>query len=294
MTAREATRKAGRQFLASVVITRTTALFPSAVFIQWDIEPDRGDGGKFVVDVYRAGAPEGPWEQIAASLLNTFNFLDNKFNLPPPQHPSDKREGVNLFALSREVYYKVIVTPPSGTAFSSDPTPIEPGLDIRTRLFKRKILRDEKTAFRRLNGIPIIVLKRRHWGTRCPDCWDSVTNEGTIEHCATCYGTTFVGGYWAPILIRGRRTPGAIEAQIAGHGETEVKAVNFIVLDYPHLEYKDILVDLRRNDRFRVERVTPTELKTVIVHQTCTCSELGRNSVEYSVPVDPTTSPPLY
>jgi hypothetical protein len=280
--------------MATVTITRTTALFPRAVFVQWDIDPDRGDGGTFIVNVYRAGSPGGPWELIGASLRDAYHFLDKNFNLPPSPKSTDAHEGVNLFSLSRDIYYQVVVTPPSGVQFISAPTPVEPGLDARTRLFKRKILRDESIAFRRLNGIAIIVLKRRHWGTRCRACWDPVTNEGTREHCRTCYGTTFEGGYWAPVLIRGRRTPGAVETQIAAHGETEVKAVNFIVLDYPHLEYKDILVDLRRNDRFRIERVTPTELKTVAVHQTCACSELGRNSVEYDVPVDPDTTPSLY
>ena len=280
--------------MANVQITRTTALFPSAVFVQWDIEPD--ESGQHVVDVYRAGSPNGPWEPIASSLASAYHYLDKNFNLPPPPMSTDKREGLNLFSLSREVYYMVTVTPPSGIAnqFSSDPTPVEPGLDKRTRLFKRKILRDEATAFRRLNGIPLIVLKRLQWGTRCRECWDPVTKEGTKEHCKQCFGTTFEGGYWAPVLIRGRRTPGAVDTNMTAHGDSDVKLVNFILLDYPHVEYNDILVDLRRNDRFIVQRVTPTELKTVYVHQTIAASEIARDAVEYEMRVDPNTTPPLY
>lgn len=280
--------------MASVVLTRTTVLYPSAVFLQWDINAD--ESGVHTVDIYRAGAPNGPWEQIASALPAAYNFTDSNFNAPAPTDPTAVREGLNLFSLSRDVYYVVTVTPPSGTvnAFSTDPTPIEPGLDKRTRLFKRKILRDESVAFRRLNGIQIVVLKRRHWGTRCPDCWDPVTKEGTLEHCSTCYGTTYIGGYWTPMLIRGRRTPGAVETNIGAHGNQEVKYVNFVVLDYPHLEYQDVIVDLRRNERFLVQRVAPTELKTVIVHQTCACSYIAHDAVEYEVPVDVEKTPPLY
>lgn len=280
--------------MASVEITRTTALFPSAVYIQWDIEPD--ESGVHVVAVDRAGSPEGPWENIASSLPNTYQFVDRLFNLPPAVTSAEAHEGLNLFSISREVYYRVTVTPPSGSAnnFSSAPTPIEPGLDRRTRLFKRKILRDESTAFRNLNGIPIIVLKRKNWGTRCKECWDPVTKDGTKEHCSNCYGTTFEGGYWQPVLIRGRRSPGAVDTQMTAHGDSEVKYVTFIVLDYPHLEYKDILVDLHRNQRYIIQRVTRTELKTVPVHQTIAASELARDAVEYEVPVDPRTTPPLY
>ena len=280
--------------MATVVITRTTALFPSAVFIQWDINPD--ESGTHVVDVFRAGAPEGPWQLIASALSNAYHYLDSNFNLVPPPEPIDRHEGLNLLSLSREVYYQVTVTPPSGMAgaFSSTPVSIEPGLDRRTRLFKRKILRDEATAFRRLNGIPIIVLKRLHWGTRCSDCWDPVTKEGTQEHCLKCFGTTYEGGYWAPILVRGRRSPGAVDSSTTAHGDSDLKFVNFIVLDYPHIEYNDILVDLRRNDRFIVQRVTATELKTVCVHQTIAASEIARNAVEYKIKVDPITTPALY
>jgi len=171
---------------------------------------------------------------------------------------------------------------------------VEPGLDVRTRLFKRKILRDEATAFRRLNGVPLVVLKRRRWGTRCPECFDPVTRESTLEHCPVCFGTSFQGGYWAPVSIRGRKSAAPVQTQLTAHGESEVKTVTFAILDYPHLEYKDVLVDLRRNDLYEVQIVTPTELKGVTVHQSLTASLLGRNSIEYRVPVDPATSASLY
>jgi hypothetical protein len=278
--------------LPSVSITRTTALFPSAVFVQWDIAQDAP--APFLVDVYRAGSPNGPWEALGLALRDAYHFLDDRFNLPPPENPDAEHVGLNFFSLSRDVYYRVDVTPDGGALFSSAPTPVEPGLDRRTRLFKRKILHDESVAFRVLNGIPLAVLKRRHWGPRCTNCYDPTTREATLEHCPVCLGTAFVGGYWAPVYIRGRRTPAPVQTQLTAHGDSDTKVLNFVILDYPRLEYKDVLVDLRRDDRYRVEGVTTTELKGVPVHQVISASELGRNSVEYSVLVDPNTVPPLY
>jgi hypothetical protein len=284
----------GRTSLARVEISKTTALYPNAVFVQWNIYPD--EDGVHLVDVARSGAPDGPWEPVAQSLANAYQYLDSHFNLPPPPRSTDIREGLHFFSLTRDVYYRVTVTPPSGPTneFTSSPTPIEPGLDRRTRLFKRKILRDEATAFRRLNGIPIIALKRRHWGTRCRDCYDPGLREGTMEHCRTCYGTTFEGGYWSSVLIRGRRSPAPVQTQISEKGKSELNLVTFITLDYPHLEPDDLLVDVQRNDRFLVQIVTPTLLKTVVVHQTLTASLVERGATEYEVPVDPNTAPPLY
>lgn len=279
--------------MGKVEIRRTTALFPNAVFVQWDIEPD--ESGALLVDIERSQSPSGPWESIADSLLNAYNFLDDRFNTPPPG-PEDVngREGVNLFSLAKNIYYRVTVWQPSGASLVSDPTPVEPGLDRRTRLLKRKILRDQAVGYRNLNGIPIILLKRRRWGDRCTQCYDPVTKQSTLEHCPVCFGTSYTGGYWAPTLIRGRREAATVEAHMESSGDAEVKIADFNVLDYPLIEYKDIIVDLVRNDRYQVQRAHGTELKSVTVHQKVTASLLGRNSIEYGILIDPAATPPLY
>jgi hypothetical protein len=280
--------------VSTVHITRTTALYPSAVFIQWDVETE--ESGAFFVDIARAQGPDGPWESIATGLRDAYNFIDNQFNLPPADPKNAGREGVNLFSLARAIYYQVTVIPPSGSAhaFESHAEPVEPGLDRRTRLFKRKILHDQAVGYRRLNGVPLIVFKRKRWGDRCPQCYDPVTKESTLEHCATCFGTSFVGGYWTPTLIRGRREAATVESSMTSHGDSDVKFADFNILDYPLVEYKDIVVDLVRNDRYQVQRTHHTELKSVTVHQKLTASLLGRNSIEYKLLADPTAIPPLY
>jgi hypothetical protein len=280
--------------VSSVHITRTTALFPTAVFLQWDVESD--ESGAFFVDVARSESPEGPWESVVTGLRSAYNLVDTQFNLPPAASGTPGREALNLFSLARAIYYQITVTPPSGVAnaFVSEATPVEPGLDTRTRLLKRKILHDQGVGYRRLNGIPLVVLKRRRWGDRCPECYDPVTKESTLEHCAVCFGTAFVGGYWAPVLIRGRREAAAVESQMTSHGDSDTKIADFNVLDYPLIEYKDIIVDVVRNDRYQVQRVHHTELKSVTVHQKLTATLLGRNSVEYKILVDTSAVPALY
>lgn len=276
-------------------ITRTTALFPSSVFVQWDVASD--ESGTFLVDVFRSGGPEGPWEPVAVGLRDAYNVVDDRFNLPPgPPDNASGREPLSLFSLSREVFYMITVTPPSGSAgaFSSPPTPVEPGLDRRTRLRKRKLLRDLSVAFHRLNGVPFALLKRRRWGSRCRVCWDPVLREATHEHCPTCFGTGFEDGYWRQVRVRGRREAATVQTQLTAHGETDVKYADFIILDFPRLEYKDLVVDLRSDDRYEVQRMSPTELKGITVHQKLTTSLLGRNSVEYKVPVNVVGNPGFY
>lgn len=277
--------------MSKVAITRTTPLFPDGVFVQWAIASD--EDGAHYIDVERSGGPAGPWEGLVTGLRDAYNYHDDLTRQPATQ-PSGGRTELNQLTLARAIYYRVTAMPPSGVAFSSEPTLVEPHLDQRNKLLKRKILRDQAVGYRRLNGIPIIVLKRRRWGDRCPVCYDVVTKQATIEHCTSCYSTSFVGGYWAPILIRGRREATAVDINLTSHGDTDTVQASFNLLDYPMVEYKDVLVDLVRNDRYEVQRVHETELQSVPVHQKVVASCLSRSSIEYLIPVDPTTTPKLY
>lgn len=251
------------------------------------------ESGSHLVDVYRAGGINGPWEHVFGPEPDAYHFLDDKFNLPSQEGHG---AGLNSFSLARSIYYQVKVTPPSGgaNAFTSYPTEIDPGLDKRTRLFKRKILRDQATAFRRLNGVPLTILKRRHWGPHCSHCYDHVLRQATIEHCTQCYGTGYEGGYWNPIAVRGRKGTGPIQTEMTSHGESDIQVVNFTILDYPNLEDKDLIVDMRRNDRYIIQGVANTELKGVIVHQTARTSHLARSAIEYKIPINSATTPALY
>jgi hypothetical protein len=269
-------------------------MFPTAVFLQWDIASE--ESGAFFVDIARAQSPLGPWETVATGLRGAYNFVDDNYNLPPASRESAGRDALNHFSLARAIYYQVTVTPPSGVVhtFHSEATPVEPGLDRRTRLFKRKIQHDQAVGYRRLNGIPIVVLKRKRWGDRCPRCYDPVTKESTLEHCLVCFGTTFVDGYCVPVLIRGRREAASVVSNMTSHGDSDVKLADFNILDYPLVEYKDIVVDLVRNDRYQVQRVHHTELKSVTVHQKMATTLLGRNAIEYQLKVDTASLPSLY
>ncbi len=276
-----------------VRITRTTPLFPNAVFVQWDIDTD--DPGVHLVSLARSGSPEGPWQTILSQSPDTYHFVDDDFNVPGPEDPGAEAEGFNELSLAKELYYQVTVTPQAGgDSVSSTATPVEPGLDRRTRLLKRKILRDEAVGYRHLNGIELIALKRKHWGERCPDCYDVNLKEGLNEHCPTCYGTTFKGGYWAPVSIRGRRDAAPVQTSMAPEGKTDIQLTRITILDYPLMEDDDLIIDLRRNDRWIVKSVEQTELKSVIVHQRLTVSNIARDAVEYSIPIDPNTTPSLY
>lgn len=272
-----------------VKITRTLPIHTNSVFLQWDLLSPSEDG-TYAFDVYRGGSPNGPWTPLATCRPNTYNYFDTL-----PSNGEAKENDVNDLSLSRGIFYRVVVTPPSGDKCKAEAISIvEPSLDGRARLLKRKFLRDLSVGLKRLNGLQVAVCRRMHWGPRCTKCYDKYTKEVVRANCTVCFGTGFTPGYHTPVITLARRTPTAIESNMTPEGKIDVNVVSLWMLDAPKAEEGDLIVFLGDDRRFQVKRVLPTELKTVAVHQKLVISELARSSVEYRIVVDPVRTPPLF
>lgn len=294
-------------------ITNITPWFPKQVQLQWNLE-EVTESGTFLFDVERSGSPSGPWTKIVESLADTYLYSD----------PLDQEEA-NTLSLARDIYYRIRAVPPSGelnavysaivnldgqaatetigprpvTGFQVldsaqiEPNPVtgevvrprdkQPG---RLRLLRRKILRDEHVRLRRLVGMEFWLLKRRHFGVRCPDCYDPSTREATQSRCSICYGTSWTGGYFAPVaILGGMQRTSQIQSDTSPQTKDDINITRFEFLDFPRIDEGDLLVDRAHNYRFLVKQRYHTALKTVTVHQTVTVSELERQAMEYTIPI---------
>lgn len=274
-------------------ITKITPLYPKRVFIQWDLE-DPTESGSYTFKVERSSSDAGPWELLIAGAQNIYNYIDD-FDHQPAFSDEGKP---HLYGLSVNPYYRVTVIPPSGCVNSAQTEShgFELELDPVARGLRRRLRYDEGIIFKRLNGVRLALLKRRTWGERCPDCYDSVTRATTKEQCLTCYGTSFVGGYMNPVIVWGRvNTPKAPEAQFTDSPRTLREAATHVItlLDIPLLEDDDLIIETATNDRHIVRKQTRTELRRRSVHQQVTTSLMERGSVEYRIPVDLRAVPPL-
>lgn len=273
----------------SIEITRLLPLFPRGVFLQWDLV-NPTESGTYVFDVYRSGSPEGPWEALSTNDANVYNYNDIL-----PSTSTQAASDVNQLSLTRGIFYRIVATPPSGPDNKVEVVSVvEPRLDGKQRLLKRKILRDESLTFKKLNGVEIAVVKRMHWGPRCSKCWDATTKTVTRGSCTTCFGTGFSPGYFKPIITLGRRGTLPEAKQITPQGISEYRPTQVTILDAPKVDPDDVLVFLKDNRRFVVKSAIQTELRTVAVHQKFEVSELPRSSIEYRLVVDPTRIPPLF
>lgn len=291
------------------VITRILPGYPTKVDLQWDLEAVT-ESGTFLFDVERSGSTEGPWTAIATGLTAT-TYTDQL-----------DQEEANVLSLARDIYYRIRVVPPSGATneFYSvvvnldgqaqlevrDPQPaigytvstdaqvevppttgLAPRPDHRgfRRLLRRKIRREEEILFRKLAGIEFFLLKRRHFGVRCTECYDEATREVLETRCGTCYGTSWEGGFFDPVEILGRRLASQVQTDQGPNTKDDLNFTRIQVLDFPRVDEGDLLVEKYHNRRFLVKQRYFTSLKTIPVHQTLSVSELGRKAVEYDIPL---------
>ncbi len=272
-------------------ITKITPLFPRRVFIQWDLR-NPTESGSYTFAVQRSGSVEGPWETLQAGLQNGYNYIDDLAD--QPHLPDDGK--LHLYSLQREVYYRVEVVPPSGCTNKATSTVhgLETELDPLQQGLRRRLRYDEQIVFKRHNGVRLALLKRRFWGTRCPECYDATTRATVKEYCEVCYGTSFVGGYWNPVVVWGRiNTPKNVQAQTTERNKKEAAPHVITLLDVPILQDKDLIIETATNLRHEVRNQRQTELRRRSVHQQVTTSLLNHDAVEYTIPVDLRATPPL-
>lgn len=277
-----------------VQITRTTPVYRSpdktGIFVQWVLESPPSNGAvEFKLE--RSGAPEGPFE-LVVDHLGDFHFFDDLRHAPEPSE-DDLRENLNFLSLSRAVYYRVTATDSDGVEASQVRVVGADNLSRKVALLRRKAQRDLGVSFK-FNSIDLAILKRRHWGLRCRDCFDPLTKKVTSSKCDTCYGTGFEGGYFNPVRIRGRIGVQNVQTSITPQGKADVNQKRLTILAYPELEADDIVVDVKQNKRYIVKHRHATEMQTVTVHQQLTVSELARDSIEYRIVANLDHAPDIY
>jgi hypothetical protein len=263
-------------------ITRVTPLWPRKVYVQWILRnPKAATGYSFRVS--RSASPNGPWELLTtAPLLDTYWYLDNSY-------PADQdRTTPGLQQLRGTFYYKV-------TANYSTDTPVEQvrnvdgELDHRRQGIFRKLTRDAYLMLSKGNGTEVAVLKRMWYGAACT-CRAS-TGQVTRAHCSLCNGTGIVKGYWDPVYTYARRSATPMDSTVNSAGRTDANRLTVTLPYFPEIAVEDVLVFLRDNRRYMIEKINQTELQAVAVHQEVEVSELARNSREYAMKVDPWRTP---
>jgi hypothetical protein len=248
--------------------------------VTWQIDPTAEDLSGYRFFVLRCEGEAGPYIDLSGPLEDLFLWRDNT--------AFDGRRW-------RDFYYRIRVVHLATGDYAEygrrDPKEVfERGLDPggvskepEPSLVGREIARRQRLLLRTTLGRPIIVFQVRTFGQRCPSCWDPLKQQKTLSYCASCYGSSFNGGYFRPILTYGQ----VVEQVMASEptmiriepGEALLRLDNF-----PHLKPQDVVVEIE-NTRWRVARVQPSEHQRALISQSALLTRIGKKDVEYRLPI---------
>lgn len=135
-------------------------------------------------------------------------------------------------------------------------------------------------------GIPTFILLERKDGPYCSECFDRVSKKRIKSHCATCYGTNYVGGYYAPLLKYVDFSPDVKSKIVQDLGEMQPGESQITLPPYPLLRSGDVIVEAVSGERHKVKRVQTAERRRIPLLQSAVVELIPRNDVCYSVPIN--------
>ena len=235
--------------------------------ITWEVN-DTSQVFEFFID--RSGSPEGPFETInSISIQQAYGYIDRQFN----------NESIN-----RQIYYRV-------RGINSKETIVSEIKQLHQEdqiYLGLAIARNKRLLLERFIGTKCFVFIRKTFGKKCTNCYDSVRQKSMSSDCPICYGTTFEGGYFAPILIYIK--PVHLDR---ANSKTELQNLenlsvgNIWTGNYPLLSPGDLLVEAETPDtRYIIESpVSHSELHNAVVEQRFPVTQIHLSRIEMKVPV---------
>lgn len=275
------------------------------VMVQWSLE-SVSEQGEYSFVVERSGSPS-EWESVSGILRDTYYYEDDL-------------AGINVYSLDRDLYYRIRAVPPSGednevysdsvdlrgtprpaitdsepvvgltvvqdgpTGSVSTPFLPRPKDGRRRVLVGRAIQRQAMIYFKHLDGQELLLLKRRHYGWRCTDCFDPLTKTIVRSNCTTCYGTSWQGGYYAPYTLWGkvfRQPPRTIRTNT---GKETAAGGGLIIMGFPRITEGDLLVDPFNNERWLLEPGSDSRIRGIPYLQYPKASAVARSDIEFDIP----------
>lgn len=152
-----------------------------------------------------------------------------------------------------------------------------------------EIQRREALLFKEFAGRIVFLFPQLTFGQRCGHCWDLGSRGNTIgravqQNCATCYDTTFVGGFARPMSVYMQIDPCPVQPQ-----RTDLKEHQFIKTSgrtgaFPPIRPKDMIVEAE-NKRWLVESVSTTEKARAVIRQELVLTAYPKDDIKYAVPI---------
>ncbi len=196
---------------------------------------------------------------------------------------------VNLADRWRTVIYRIVLTEPGGATGVYDNIRLnEIGIYGPVKLLRR----DVHAALRIGGGDPVLIYQRIVSGSRC-SCYDTTLRKTINKNCVLCYGTSYTGGYYPPVLTLANITPW-VKANAPGDTLRQEGATRMLLADKPIVAPRDMVYIVNTGWRGAITTVEPTSYQFMTINQAVVCDMLNPTDIEHKIPVpDLTTLVPI-
>lgn len=237
--------------------------FYKHIGIEWSI-PSKW--GNCLFDVYRSESEYGPFEKIT-KVPTSSKFL--------------KDTSTQFFSKFLNGWYVVETRLPSGQRIQSKAITWQNKRNSWVEIRATEIQRREALLLSKFTGVQTYLFRRRNFGIRCTRCWNTDIEKATEDHCPTCLGTSFEGGYFPgyETLVQFDPTPNSLA--FGQQGRVEQNVITAWTISYPQIEVGDVVLRVPDMKLYRVDAIQTTELQTVPVRQILQLNELDKESIEY-------------
>lgn len=220
--------------------------------LYWTAEKDLNENANHFVFIPQISeSPAGPWAPLFNDPINAYGYID-----------TITQRGM----VDQRVYYRIKgINKDDNSLFYSEP---QISINSEKNCLANYIAENEQLLLRRYNGHDMLLFAKRKFGNRCPDCYSEIDRKVIRSKCSTCFGTTWEGGFFYPVMMRLQTDPKTESAQKTPYGKQEQEQLTGWTSNEIIIAQGDLLVNLKNTiQRYEVTHVTPTSLHDSIVKQ---------------------------
>jgi len=254
--------------------------------VWWQLEPTFNDRGPYVFQLQTSdnGLPDAHnWRTVGEPVTDAVYATD-----------TEKRDAGVLLV----THYRVTLTT-ADQSYVSAPASCWGELNEKDWVTAREIIRKETLRHQQVSTGGYL-LKVMRYGSPCPRCRELLTQETADSDCPVCYGTNYNGGYHPPLSLQcWDLTPQVIKEDVDDQlrGSTREQAfATARVIGFPGINYRDIWVNDKSDERWRVDDVEiVAAIRGVPLVYKVTLGLIPFSNIAYGIPLDHSapTYPPL-
>lgn len=208
---------------------------------------------------------QGPYSYYLEVAKSDALVLPEEFERLNPDNPVIDHLGYVLdetmrrYSFDNRVVYRMVLETPRGT-YVSDPEKPNGNLPPHLLRVYREILRKERLRLNpKMGGTDGTLFKRRTFGPKCTEAIDKNTGQVVDYNNSECFGTEYIGGYFAGLHYPMLYTSGeSYSAEITQMGTQEPHTITARSLVYPIPASKDVWYEQDTGRAFYVDKITVT------------------------------------